>query len=152
MKQFMKNMQRIRRLVNDTDCVSISRSRKPMIRLVNLGHCLLYRRKGLPFIILKPVQREPERRDNGRRIVSLSNGVKTAMTGTIMPLSEKVVYPFLSTLQKLRAFILSAEISTRRNFHFSGMVWRIVSRRFDFSIRDYIISNRYSFSFELKNI
>lgn len=43
-----------------------------MIRLVNLGHCLLYRRKGLPFIILKPVQREPERRDNGRRIVSLS--------------------------------------------------------------------------------
>lgn len=91
-----------------------------MIRLVNLGHCLLYRRKGLPFIILKPVQREPERRDNGRRIVSLSNGVKTAMTGTIMPLSEKVVYPFLSTWQKLRAFILSTKDLNAQEFSFLG--------------------------------
>lgn len=71
--------------------------------------------KGLPFIILKPVQREPERRDNGGGgIVSLSNGVKTAMAGTIMPLSEKVVYPFLSTRQKLRAFILLPTKISRR--------------------------------------
>ena len=47
----------------------------------------------MPFIIWKPVQRRSERRDNGGRIVSLSNGVKTAMTGTIMPLPEKVLAP-----------------------------------------------------------
>lgn len=131
-----------------------------MIRLVNLGHCLLYRRKGLPFIILKPVQREPERRDNGRRIVSLSNGVKTAMTGTIMPLSEKVVYPFLSTWQKLRAFILSTKIWTRRNFHFWGMNryvdsysarWFCLKKTFRVKSIKFRLINRFLDLIEIKN-